>query len=81
MTQELKILNISQLTARIKSLIDKSLTPVWIEGEISDFKSNPNGHVYLKLKDAGSKISAVFFDGAQIVNKLALANGTAVEAL
>lgn len=57
------ILTISQLTRRIKSLLEKDLGTVWISGEISNWKLAASGHAYFTLKDENSQIDAVIFKG------------------
>jgi len=53
--------SISHLTDRIKSLLERSLRNVWIEGEISNLTLHGSGHWYLTLKDAKAQISGVMF--------------------
>ena len=57
------ILSISQLTRRIKSLLEGELGTVWISGEISNWKLAASGHAYFTLKDENSQIDAVIFKG------------------
>ena len=52
-------LSISELTMRIKGLVEGSLPRVWVEGEISDLSRPSSGHLYLTLKDDRSQIRAV----------------------
>lgn len=58
-----QILSISQLTRRIKSLLEGELGAVWISGEISNWKLAASGHAYFTLKDENSQIDAVMFKG------------------
>ena len=58
-----QILTVSQLTTRIKSLLEKSFPFVWISGEISNFSVPASGHFYFTLKDDRSQIQAVMFKG------------------
>lgn len=57
------ILTISQLTRRIKSLLENDLGTVWLSGEISNWKMASSGHAYFTLKDENSQIDAVMFKG------------------
>lgn len=57
------ILTISQLTRRIKSLLENDLGTVWLSGEISNWKQAASGHAYFTLKDENSQIDAVIFKG------------------
>lgn len=57
------ILTISQVTRRIKSLLENDLGTVWLSGEISNWKMAASGHAYFTLKDENSQIDAVIFKG------------------
>jgi exodeoxyribonuclease VII large subunit len=54
---------ISELTRRIKSLLENQLPPVWVSGEISNFKRHDSGHFYFSLKDEGAQIPCVMWAG------------------
>jgi exodeoxyribonuclease VII large subunit len=56
-----KTLTVSEITARIKSTLENEYGEVYIEGELSNFKSYPSGHLYWTLKDSGAVISGVMF--------------------
>ena len=55
------ILTVSELTREIKDILETKFTQIWIEGEISNFKEPPSGHLYFTLKDDLSQIRAVLF--------------------
>ena len=59
-----KVFTVSQLNARISSLIasDEELQTIFIEGELSNVNINSkSGHMYFSLKDKNSVIRAVMF--------------------
>lgn len=56
-----RILTISELTQKIKALLETNLYYVWVEGEISNLRSPVSGHIYFTLKDVGAQIRAVVF--------------------
>ncbi len=58
---ELEIQTVSELTRRIKELLEVGFPRVWVEGEISNFKRASSGHVYLVLKDEHAQLSAVLW--------------------
>lgn len=60
-----KIYTVSELNARIKSLLEEQFPFVWIVGEISNFRIPLSGHYYFTLKDEDSQINAVMFRGQQ----------------
>jgi len=57
------IYKVSELTSSIKLVLEDSFTNVWVEGEISNFKSPMSGHFYWTLKDDKSELKSVFFKG------------------
>ena len=58
-----EILSVSQLTRRVKSLLETEISHIWVEGEISNFRVSPAGHAYFTLKDKHSQLDAVMFRG------------------
>lgn len=58
---EQKVLSVKELTSLIKGLLEGSFPNVTVEGEISNCKLHPSGHIYFTLKDSESQISAVMF--------------------
>ncbi|MBS3733166.1 MAG: exodeoxyribonuclease VII large subunit, partial [Desulfobacterales bacterium] len=60
---ERKIFSVSELTARIKALLETSYPFVWISGEISNIRVPASGHYYFTLKDPEARIQAVMFRG------------------
>jgi len=54
---------VSELTGLIRASLESAFGTIWVEGEISSFRSAPSGHMYLTLKDATSGIRAVVFRG------------------
>ncbi|MFB3884328.1 MAG: exodeoxyribonuclease VII large subunit [Thermodesulfobacteriota bacterium] len=55
------ILTVTELTQEIKDILEMKFPEVWIEGEISNLRIPPSGHVYFTLKDDFSQIRAVLF--------------------
>lgn len=55
--------SVSELTGLIKSTLEEAFPAVWIEGEISNFRSSGAGHLYFTLKDDAAIISVVMFRG------------------
>ena len=53
--QEKSILTVSQLTRKIRNLIEYRVGAVWVEGEISNLRKQTSGHQYFTLKDKGSR--------------------------
>ncbi len=55
------ILTVSELTSEIKEILEEKFPDIWVEGEISNLRIPPSGHVYFTLKDDFSQIRAVLF--------------------
>ncbi|MFA6636801.1 MAG: exodeoxyribonuclease VII large subunit [Candidatus Omnitrophota bacterium] len=66
-----EIYTVTRLTREIKGCLEKKFPEIWLEGEISNFKQYPSGHLYFSLKDEGSIISCVLFKNSAL--KLAFA--------
>ncbi len=56
-------LTVSGLTQQIKALLETGLAPVWLTGEISNFKRHTSGHFYFSLKDEHAQIPCVMWAG------------------
>jgi exodeoxyribonuclease VII large subunit len=59
--QSPKIYTVGDLTEEIKGLLEEHFDFVWVEGEISNFRSPSSGHYYMVLKDEKAQIRAVMF--------------------
>src|SRR4030066_2232591 len=55
------ILTVSELTQEIKDILEDRFPDIWVEGEISNLRIPPSGHIYFTLKDDFSQIRAVLF--------------------
>jgi exodeoxyribonuclease VII large subunit len=58
-----QVLSVTELTHRVKDLLEERFPSVWVEGEISNVRSPSSGHVYFTLKDAGAQLAVVLFRG------------------
>lgn len=61
--EQRRIYTVSELTAEIKTSLERKFPFVWIVGEISNFRIPASGHFYFTLKDANAQINAVMFRG------------------
>lgn len=77
-----KIYSVSQINTYIRKLIgsDILLQSVWVEGEISNLKRHPSGHIYMSLKDSGGTLRAVMFSMYAAGLRVPIANGTKILA-
>lgn len=58
------ILQISELTKKVRFILENELNTVWLTGEISNFIAANSGHWYLSLKDAKSQVKCAMFKGS-----------------
>lgn len=56
-----QVLSVSELTRRIKMMLEDACPAVWVEGEVSNFAAASSGHCYFTLKDNGAALSVVMF--------------------
>lgn len=70
-----KIYRVVELTRRIKALLETDIGAVWVEGEVSNARTYPSGHVYFTLKDEAAQLSAVMFRGVAAASKVAIKDG------
>ncbi len=68
-------LTVSELTARIKDLLEGGFPSVWVAGEVSNFSRPQSGHCYFTLKDDVAQIRAVVWRGTASKFKFTLADG------
>jgi len=59
-----RVYSVSQLTDRIRSLLEERFFEIWVEGEISNCFVAKTGHMYFTLKDTHAQIKAVMFRSA-----------------
>ena len=70
--------SVSEFTRRIKRLLEGSLRPEWIKGEVSNFRRQTSGHLYFSLKDEGAQLPVVMFRGNAAGLDFDLDNGVEV---
>ena len=73
-------ITVSQLNRQVKSLLEKGLGRLWVEGEISNIARPASGHLYFSLKDASAQIRCAFFRQRQRGPTIGLKNGDQVLA-
>jgi exodeoxyribonuclease VII large subunit len=58
-------LSVGDLALQTREVIESRLRPVWVRGEITDFKRHRNGHWYFCLRDRAAQIRCVVWSGDQ----------------
>jgi exodeoxyribonuclease VII large subunit len=56
-----RIWPVRELVAEIGKLVEREYGDIWVEGEISNFRPAPSGHLYFTLKDADAQLPVVLF--------------------
>ena len=59
--QQPQAMSVSELTARIKILVEGHFMDVMVEGEVSNFRRHTSGHWYFTLKDEGAMLRCASF--------------------
>jgi exodeoxyribonuclease VII large subunit len=56
-----RIWPVSELVAQVRELVEQKYADVWVEGEISNYRPAPSGHIYFTLKDEEAQLPIVLF--------------------
>jgi exodeoxyribonuclease VII large subunit len=52
---------VQKLVEHVRELLEAQYNDLWVEGEISNLRQAPSGHVYFTLKDAEAQLPVVIF--------------------
>ncbi|MCM8796012.1 MAG: exodeoxyribonuclease VII large subunit [Candidatus Omnitrophica bacterium] len=72
------IYTVSEITRDIKIILENTFAEVWVEGEVSNFRSSLSGHFYFSLKDEFAILTAVVFSRTAQEIKFKLKDGLKV---
>src|SRR5207237_7794398 len=75
-----RVLTVTDLTIKIRDLLEQELFEVWVEGELSNCRFWNTGHLYFTLKDSGAQLKGVIFRSALRYLKFKPADGLRVVA-
>lgn len=77
-----RIYTVTQLNQEIKNLLESNppFFNIFVQGEISNYRPNPSGHIYMTIKDAGAAVNAVMFRSDAVRLKFCLQNGMKIVA-
>lgn len=76
---EVKVLTVTQLTRKIRNLLELQIGSVTLEGEISNLRRQSSGHVYFTLKDAACQVSCVLFRNDAARARIDLQDGIEIQ--
>lgn len=74
----MRIYTVSELTRELKNLIEESFPPIWVEGEVTDFRPARSGHLYFSLKDEHALLHCIVFEEERTFATISLRNGAKV---
>lgn len=75
---EPQILSVTELTRRVRDLLEGGIGETWVQGEISNYRRQSSGHQYFTLKDDRAQLVCVLF-ARQAGSRMQLADGMAVQ--
>jgi exodeoxyribonuclease VII large subunit len=55
------IWKVGDLVSEVRTHVEREYGDLWVEGEISNLRAAPSGHIYFTLKDGESQLPAVLF--------------------
>ena len=56
-----RVYTVSEITRLVKLEVENAFPVLWVEGEISNYRSYPSGHIYFTLKDEQCQLQAVMW--------------------
>lgn len=56
-----RIWTVADLVGEVRGHIEREYADLWVEGEISNLRAAPSGHLYFTLKDGDAQLPAVLF--------------------
>ena len=71
------IVTVSELNRTARTLLERGIARLWVEGEISNLAKPPSGHLYFSLKDDFAQISCVYFRQKQRQSDITIENDLA----
>jgi exodeoxyribonuclease VII large subunit len=73
-----RIWTVRDLVIDIRQQVEGGYPDLWVEGEISNFRAAPSGHVYFTLKDGEAQLPVVLFRRQATLLRFRPADGLAV---
>ena len=59
---DVPLLTVSEITGRIKIVLEGGLPPLWVKGEVSQFTCHRSGHCYFTLIDDRAQLPCVLWN-------------------
>jgi exodeoxyribonuclease VII large subunit len=74
----LMVFSVFEITRHLRQVIESSIEPLYVEGEVSNFVHHSSGHMYFNLKDEFSTLRCTFFKNQNYRLDFAPQNGQSV---
>ena len=75
---ERRIWSVRALVINVRQQIETTYSDLWVEGEISNCRPGPSGHIYFTLKDGEAQLPVVLFRRQAVLLRFRPADGLAV---
>ncbi len=75
---ERRIWTVRALVSNMRQLVETTYTDLWVEGEISNCRPAPSGHLYFTLRDGEAQLYVVMFRRQSTLLRFRPADGLAV---
>ena len=70
-----RVWRVGQLVGEVRNHIEREYADVWVEGEVSNYRAAPSGHVYFTLKDGEAQLPVVLFRRQAMLLRFRLEDG------
>lgn len=70
-----RIWSVGELVGEVRNHIEHEYADIWVEGEVSNLRAAPSGHLYFTLKDGESQLPVVLFRRQAILLRFRPENG------
>jgi len=61
LVQQRRAVSVSELTAKLKAVVEREFVDLYVEGEVSNFRRHTSGHWYFSLKDESASLRCASF--------------------
>jgi exodeoxyribonuclease VII large subunit len=75
---ERRVWSVRALVSNIRQQVETTYTNIWVEGEVSNCRPAPSGHIYFTLKDGEAQLPVVLFRRQAGLLRFRPADGLAV---
>lgn len=71
--------SVTEVNRAVREIVEGSLRPFWVGGEVGSLTLHRSGHAYFSIKDANSQLRVCYFGGARNCAAAGVRNGSQVE--